>query len=94
MLPTCYLHPAHDGGAQYDGDQSGCVTHSEFIMMLRDLEALPTHYAPEDDPEALLARAAAKKWVRVCVCVGGGGAGGGGGGGGAGAPGGGGPHDS
>lgn len=45
----------------YDGDQSGCVTHSEFIMMLRDLEALPEHYAPEDDAEFLLQRAARKK---------------------------------
>ena len=46
---------------QYDGDQSGCVTHSEFIMMLRDLEALPEHYAPEDDPEFKAQRAARKK---------------------------------
>ncbi|KAG2483051.1 hypothetical protein HYH03_018080 [Edaphochlamys debaryana] len=45
----------------YDNDCNGCVTHNEFVCMMRDLDSLPLHYNPAEDPEARLVELKEKK---------------------------------
>lgn len=65
--PASYAPPA----VQYDADESGCVSHVEFLHLLRDMDGLPLHFAPDEDPEHQLAVLQAKRWALgwVAACA-------------------------
>ncbi len=40
------------------------MTHAEFLHLLRDMDGLPLHFAPDEDPEHALAVTQAERWGR------------------------------
>ncbi|KXZ42762.1 hypothetical protein GPECTOR_120g429 [Gonium pectorale] len=47
----CEIPTPFDLFRLYDGDENGCLTHDEFVALLRDLDSHPDHYDPRCDPE-------------------------------------------